>query len=110
MVLLVLCALLVLSLSHWLLEPLVRGLTPLLSATGFGWLALVGLLWLLAGASGDQPSASNRRSPPVASVDRGLDGHQPIPGGFRSDAAVARFDGVQRHGIQEVTSDREDLT
>jgi hypothetical protein len=110
MVLLVLCTLLVLSLSHWLLEPLVRGLTPLLSAAWFGWLALVGVLWLLAGASGDQPSASKCESPPVVSVDRGLNGNQPISGGFRSDAAIDRVDGVERHGIHEVTSDREDLS
>jgi hypothetical protein len=110
MVLLVLFVLLVLSLSHWLLEPLVRGLTPLLSVAGLGWFALAGGLWLLAGASGARPSASEDGSPPVVSVDRGLDGNQPVLGGFRSDTAVDRFDGVQRHGIHQVASDREDLT
>jgi hypothetical protein len=110
MVLLVLFVLLVLSLSHWLFEPLVRGLTPLLSAAGLGWLALAGVLWLLAGASGDHPSASNGGSPPVSSVDRSLDRHQPVLGGFRGDAALDRLDGVQCHGIHEVASDREDLT
>lgn len=44
-----------LSLSHWLFEPLVRGLTPPLSSTGLGWVAVALALWLLAGASPDEP-------------------------------------------------------
>jgi hypothetical protein len=45
----------VLSLSHWMLEPLLRGLTPPLSSVGLGWVILVLLLWLLAGPSSDEP-------------------------------------------------------
>jgi hypothetical protein len=110
MLLLVLVVLLVLSVSHWLLEPLVRGLTPVLSVAGLGWLALASALWLLAGATGDPPSPSRDRSPPVSSVDRGLDGHQPIPAGFRSNFSSNRLDGVERHSIHEVAPDRDDLT
>jgi len=47
--------LVVLSLSHWLFEPLLRGLTPSLSSVGLGWVALALVLWLLAGASSDEP-------------------------------------------------------
>lgn len=58
MVLLALLVLLVLSLSHWLFEPLLRGLTPALSSTGLGWVALAVALWLLAGAASDEPPAN----------------------------------------------------
>jgi hypothetical protein len=110
MVLLVLFTFLVLSLSHWLLEPLVRWLTPLLTAGGVGWLALAVVLWLLAGASADSPSPSQGRSPLHSSVDLGLDGNQPIGSGFRSHPAVDRFDGVERHGIHEIPPNGDDLT
>jgi hypothetical protein len=55
MVLLLFFTLLVLSLSHWLFEPLLRGLTPVLSFAGLGWVLLGLGLWLLAGASSDEP-------------------------------------------------------
>lgn len=58
MVLLALLVLLVLSLSHWLFEPLLRGLTPALSSAGLGWVVLVAGLWLLAGVSSDEPPAN----------------------------------------------------
>lgn len=52
--LLILLVLLVLSLSHWLLEPLLRALTPALSAAWLAWAGLPLALWLLAGAASDQ--------------------------------------------------------
>lgn len=52
---LALLLLLSLSLSHWFLEPLVRGLTPPLSSTGLGWLLLAGVVWGLAGAASNEP-------------------------------------------------------
>jgi len=60
MVLLALVVLLVLSLSHWLLEPLLRGLTPALSSAWLGWLGLAVALWLLAGSRSDDPPANPR--------------------------------------------------
>lgn len=110
MVFLALFSLLVLSLSHWLLEPLVRGLTPLLSAAGMGWLAAAVALWLLAGASADHPSSAHRGTSPASSIDPGLDGHQPIPSGFRSHPALDGSDGVQGDRIHEIPPNRDDLT
>lgn len=40
-----------LALSHWLLEPLIRVLTPLFTLAWLGWAGLLLLLWLLAGSS-----------------------------------------------------------
>ncbi len=54
MLLLLVFSLVVLSLSHWLFEPLVRGLTPALSSIGLGWVLLSLVVWLLAGASADE--------------------------------------------------------
>jgi hypothetical protein len=47
--------LLLLTLSHWLFEPLLAALLPLLSARWLGWIALALALWALAGASPDEP-------------------------------------------------------
>jgi hypothetical protein len=55
MLLLLLFTLLVLSLSHWLFVPLLRGLTPALSSVALGWVLLSLVVWLLAGASSDEP-------------------------------------------------------
>ncbi|MFN9547781.1 MAG: hypothetical protein ACK6AD_12055 [Cyanobacteriota bacterium] len=55
MMLLTMLLLLVLSLSHWLLEPLVRGLTPVLSSAGLAWVGLALALWLLSGTASDEP-------------------------------------------------------
>jgi hypothetical protein len=55
MVWLVLCVCLVLSLSHWLMEPLLHGLIAGLSLSWLGGLALVLALWLLAGTAAEDP-------------------------------------------------------
>lgn len=55
MLLLLVVTLAVLSLSHWFIEPLVRGFTPALSAVGLGWVLVFAVVWLLAGASQDEP-------------------------------------------------------
>ena len=39
---------------HWAFEPLEALLGPVLSLSGVGWLALGGLIWLIAGRSADQ--------------------------------------------------------
>ncbi len=58
MLLLLACALMVLSLSHWLFEPMLRGLIPALTSAGVGWLLLLLVVWLLAGASSDEPPSN----------------------------------------------------
>lgn len=58
MVLLAFLILLVLSLGNWLFTPLLRALTPLLSLTWLGWLALALALWLLAGSRGEEPPSN----------------------------------------------------
>jgi hypothetical protein len=55
MLFLLLIPLLLLSLSHWLFEPLLRGLTPALSSVGLGWVLVALVVWLLAGAASDDP-------------------------------------------------------
>ena len=55
MALLGVLVLLVLSLSHWLLEPFVRSLLPVFSLSWLGWLILALLLWLLAGGATREP-------------------------------------------------------
>ncbi len=52
---LLLFSLVLLTLSHWLFEPLLRGISPALASTGLGWVALALALWLLAGASSGEP-------------------------------------------------------
>lgn len=49
---LILLVLLTLALSHWLLEPLVLGLTPILDLSWIGWGLLLAGLWLFAGNDG----------------------------------------------------------
>jgi hypothetical protein len=44
---------LTLALSHWLLEPLVAGLQPLLTASWLLWPPLLLLLWCFSGAEAD---------------------------------------------------------
>jgi hypothetical protein len=52
--------LLVLTLSHWLFEPLLHASVPLLSASWLGWILLAGALWCLAGSSSDEPPPGPR--------------------------------------------------
>jgi hypothetical protein len=47
---LLLLVLLEVSLSRWVLAPLVHLATPLFQLDWLGWLALAALLWLFAGA------------------------------------------------------------
>ncbi|MCT0206693.1 hypothetical protein [Synechococcus sp. CS-1332] len=47
---LLLLVLLEVSLSHWLLAPLVHLATPLFQLGWLGWLGLAALVWLFAGA------------------------------------------------------------
>ncbi len=65
--------LLTLALSHWLVEPLVRLLTPLLTLAWLGWGGLLLLLWLLAGSSlqgeGD-PGGEKRSQSTISTVPR----------------------------------------
>lgn len=56
----VLLVLVSLALSHWLLQPLVALLTPVLDLSWLGWAALALLLWLLAGAT---PAPDDRQGP-----------------------------------------------
>ncbi len=58
MVLLVLLTLLVVSISHWLFEPLLRLLTPPLSSVWLGWGGLALVLWMFAGAASDGPPSN----------------------------------------------------
>lgn len=53
-----------LALSHWLVEPLIRLLTPLLTLGWLGWGGLLLLLWLLAGArfQGEEGAGGETRS------------------------------------------------
>jgi hypothetical protein len=55
MVLLTLLTLVVMSLSLWLLSPLVHALTPVLSLVWLGWGVLLLGLWLFAAPSGEDP-------------------------------------------------------
>ncbi|MFN7678129.1 MAG: hypothetical protein ACK5QW_05965 [Cyanobacteriota bacterium] len=57
MALLGMLILLVLTVSHWLFEPLLRVSVPLLSSLWLGWILLAGALWCLAGSSSDEPPA-----------------------------------------------------
>jgi hypothetical protein len=45
----VLLVLLTAAVSHWLVEPLVVLVTPLLTLSWLGWALLAGALWLFAG-------------------------------------------------------------
>jgi hypothetical protein len=47
----ILLALLTLALSHWLFEPLLTLLTPLLDLAWLGWAGLALVLWAFAGRS-----------------------------------------------------------
>jgi hypothetical protein len=53
--------LLLLSLSHWLFEPLLRVLVPVLSLPWLGWVPLALALWCLAGASSKEPPSGPNR-------------------------------------------------
>jgi hypothetical protein len=55
MLILLLFVLMVLSLSHWLFEPVLMAFTPAFSLVGIGWVGLLVVLWLLAGTSSDEP-------------------------------------------------------
>lgn len=57
---LVLLVAVLLSLSHWLIEPLVRGLIPSLSSVGLPWLLLALGLWFLAGATASEPPSDRK--------------------------------------------------
>ncbi|MFM7266383.1 MAG: hypothetical protein ACKOZW_12500 [Cyanobium sp.] len=46
---LILVVLSVLTLHHWLLDPFVAVVTPLLSLSWLGWALLAVMLWLFAG-------------------------------------------------------------
>jgi len=47
---LLLVVLLEISLSHWVLAPLLHLATPLFQLGWLGWLVLAGIVWLFAGA------------------------------------------------------------
>jgi hypothetical protein len=49
----ILLVFLTLGLNHWLLEPLVAGLQPLLTASWLFWPPLLLLLWFFTGAAAD---------------------------------------------------------
>lgn len=61
-----------LALSHWLVEPLIRVITPLFTLGWLGWGGLALLLWLLAGsqaqgeagAAAGKPTQSSISTPP----------------------------------------------
>jgi hypothetical protein len=55
-----LLCLLVLSLSHWMFAPALWLLTPLLSLTWLGWLALALMLWLFSGSDSGEPPTDRR--------------------------------------------------
>lgn len=48
----ILLVFLTLTVSHWLLEPLLRLLTPVLELAWMGWILLIASLWLFAGTGG----------------------------------------------------------
>lgn len=48
---LILVVLSVLALHHWLLDPFVAVVTPLLSLSWLGWALLAVVVWLFAGAT-----------------------------------------------------------
>lgn len=48
-----LVVLMILSLSHWGVEPLLALLTPVLNLSWLGWAGLAILLWLFAGSPQD---------------------------------------------------------
>jgi len=67
----------ILGFSHWLVEPLIRLLTPLLTLGWLGWAALLLLAWLLAGSSGQgagEATAAKLRQPTISTPPRGRSG------------------------------------
>ncbi|MFN9631339.1 MAG: hypothetical protein ACK59A_14095 [Cyanobacteriota bacterium] len=58
MVLLVLLTLVVVSISHWLFEPLLRLVTPLLFSVWLGWGGLALVLWMFAGVASEGPPSN----------------------------------------------------
>lgn len=60
MLLITFLVLLVLSLGQWLLTPLIRVFTPLLSLEWVGWSLLGVGLWLFAGSESDDPPPATK--------------------------------------------------
>lgn len=52
---LALLVLLTLTFSHWIVEPFAAAALPLFSCSWLGWLGLVLVLWLFAGAGPSRP-------------------------------------------------------
>ena len=69
--------LITLALSHWLVEPLIRLLTPLFTLAWLGWVGLLLLLWLLAGSSlqGEGEAGGEKRcQSTISTAPRGRSG------------------------------------
>lgn len=61
MLALVLLVMVSLGLSHWLVEPLVLLLRPVVSLAWVGWGMLVILVWLFAGSGPDRGADQSQR-------------------------------------------------